>query len=278
MEPAMENLCYNLNLILPVLYSGTMLAYLLLFITNRARFNKTSRTLIVISALVHGIYLILRGIGQNHIPLASQGEALTFFAFATIAVYLYLELRLKNNAMGIFVVVFVFGFQLLATFRYSDFAPMRPILQSGWFAFHTASSVLSFAAFAIAALLSILYLLLFREIRSRKPGFIFHRIPPLEFLDEMAYKSVTLGFLLLTIGIGTGVIWADQAWGKFWSWDPKQVSSLVVWLVYAAYLHARLQRGWAGKRVAIFATLGFCTLIFTFVFVDVLFNTAHRFL
>lgn len=274
----METTCYNLNLALPVLYGGTLIAYFLLFVTNRARFNKTSRTLIVITALIHMTYLVLRGIAQHHIPLASQGEALTFFAFATVAVYLYLELRLKNNAMGVFVVTFVFLIQLLATFRYSPFAPMRPILQSGWFAFHTASSVLSFAAFAIAALLSILYLLLFREIRSRKPGFIFHRMPPLEFLDEMAYKSVTLGFLLLTFGIGTGVLWSDQAWGKFWSWDPKQVSSLVVWLVYAAYLHARLQKGWTGKRVAIFATLGFCTLLFTFVLVDVFFNTAHRFL
>jgi cytochrome c-type biogenesis protein CcsB len=274
----MESICYNLNLALPVLYAGTLFVYLLLFITNRARFNKTSRTFIVVSALVHLIYLVLRGIGQHHIPLASQGDALTFFAFATVAVYLYLELRLKNNAMGIFVVTFVFLFQLFATFRYSPFAPMKPILQSGWFAFHTASAVLSFAAFAIAALLSLLYLLLLREIRSRKPGFIFHRIPPLEFLDEMAYKSVTLGFLLLTFGIGTGVLWADQAWGKFWSWDPKQVSSLVVWLVYAAYLHARLQKGWTGKRVALFAIFGFCTLIFTFVVVDVLFATAHRFL
>ena len=274
----MESICYNLNLALPVLYGGTFCAYLLLFVTNRSRFNKTSRTLIVISAFVHFIYLVLRGIGQNHIPLASQGEALTFFSFATVAVYLYLELRLKNNSMGFFVVIFVFAFQLLATLRYAPFAPMKPILQSGWFAFHTASSVLSFAAFAIAALLSILYLLLFREIRARKPGFIFHRMPPLELLDEMAYKSVTLGFLLLTFGIGTGVLWADQAWGSFWSWDPKQVSSLVIWLVYAAYLHARLQKGWTGKRVAIFATLGFFTLIFTFVFVDILFNTAHRFL
>lgn len=274
----MESLSYNLNLALPVLYGATLVAYLLLFVTNRSRFNKTSRTLIVISASVHLFYLIIRGIGQNHIPLASQAEALSFFSFATVAVYIYLELRLRNNAMGIFVVVFVFLFQLLATLSYTPFSPMRPILQSGWFAFHTASSVLSFAAFAIAALLSILYLLLFREIRARKPGFIFHRIPPLEFLDEMAYRSVTLGFLLLTFGIGTGVLWADQAWGKFWSWDPKQVSSLVVWLVYAAYLHARLQKGWSGKRVAIFATLGFVTLIFTFVFVELLFNTAHRFL
>ncbi len=234
--------------------------------------------LLLFTTASHLTYLVLKMIGENHIPLASQGEALSFFAAALALVYIYLEIRLKSSTIGAFIIIIAWLFQLLSTLRYSGFTQIKPVLQSAWFALHAGSAVLSFAAFAVAALLSLLYLLLFREIRGRKPGYIFQRMPSLEILDDMSYKAVTLGFLLLTIGIGSGAIWADQAWGKFWSWDPKQVSSLVVWLIYAAYLHARLQKGWEGKRVALFAAFGFCSLVFTFVFVDLLFKTAHQFL
>jgi cytochrome c-type biogenesis protein CcsB len=274
----METLCYKLNTVLPILYGLTATAYLLLFTSNGKHLNRTSRILLILTAAVHLAYLIIRGIGEGHIPLSTQNEAISFFALATLLVYVYLEFRLESRVIGVFILIIILGFQLLASLRYSPFAPINPILQSTWFAFHAASTILSFAAFATAALLSILYLILLSEISRHDPGYVFQRIPPLETLDDMAYKSVKLGFVLLTLGIGTGVIWADRAWGSFWSWDPKQVSSLVVWLVYAAYLHARLQQGWQGKRVAIFATLGFASLIFTFIFVDVLFNTVHKFL
>lgn len=274
----MEDICYGLNLAALAFYGLTWVAYAILFVSEGNLFGRISRALIAVSLLIHLVYLSLRASSEGHIPLATRSEAMSFFAFAVAIVYLYLDLRMRTGAMGIFVLAVVVAFQCAASLRYSPFSPIAPVLDSGWFAFHAGSAVLSFAAFTVAALLSVMYLLLVREIDSRRPGYIFRRIPPLEILDEMSYKSVMLGFLLLTLGIGTGAVWADQAWGRFWSWDPKQVSSLVVWLVYAAYLHARLQRGWEGKRVAIFSTLGFATLIFTFVFVDLLFNTIHRFI
>jgi len=274
----MENFAYQLNQALPVLYGITTAAYLVLFMSNGARLASLSRVALLLSIAVHIAFMAVRVAGEHHIPLASQSEALSFFALAVAVVYIYLELRLGTSITGVFVLFVVFVFQLISTSMYGPFTPINPILRSGWFAFHAGSAVLSFSAFAVAALFAAMYLLLVREINARKPGYIFQRIPSLELLDEMSYKSVMLGFLLFTAGIGSGVIWADQAWGKFWSWDPKQVSSLVVWLVYAAYLHARLQRGWEGKRVAVFAAVGFVVLVFTFVFVDLLFNTVHRFI
>ena len=216
-------------------------------------------------------------IGERHIPLANVGEAVTFFALCTALVYAYLEARMRTQTLGIFIIAIVFVFQTVATFRYEPFAPIAENLQSGWFAVHITTSLLAFSAFTISAVSSALYLLLYRELHSARPGFIFQRIPSLETLDLMSRRAVKLGFGLFTFGLLTGMMWARGVWGYFWRWDPKMCTSLSVWLIYGGYLLARTRQSFDGRKVAYVALVGFAMLIFTFVLVDIVFQTRHQF-
>jgi len=273
----LESISYGLSFALPVLYGLTTIAYLVHFIRKRGERSNVALVALVVTLVVHMVAVFVRLVGERHVPLANVGEAVTFFALCTTVVYAYLEIRMRMQTMGIFVLVIVLLFQTVASFRYEPFAPIQDSLKSGWFAFHVTSTIVAFSSFAIATMTSALYLLLYRELHSTRPGFIFQRIPSLETLDVMSRRAVKLGFVLFTLGILTGMMWAKGAWGFFWRWDPKMCTSLTVWLIYAGYLWMRTRKTWNGRRVAYVALFGFAMLIFTFVLVDLIFHTEHRF-
>jgi cytochrome c-type biogenesis protein CcsB len=273
LEPIAKALTFSL----PFLYAATTAAYLAHFVRNRGVRSRAAFATLAVTLTVHLVAVVVRMIGERHVPLANVGEAVTFFALCTALVYAYLEARMRTQTMGIFIIAIVLVFQTVATFRYEPFAPIAENLRSPWFAFHITSTLLAFSGFTIAAVTSALYLLLYRELHSMRPGYIFQRIPSLEMLDVMSRRAVKLGFILFSAGLVTGMMWAKQVWGYFWRWDPKMCTSLTVWLIYAAYLWVRTRPTWSGRRVAYVAILGFAMLIFTFVLVDVVFQTKHRF-
>lgn len=273
----LERLAYGLNVALPVVYGLAAIAYLTNFVRNRQTTSTLAWGALLVCLHVGAATAVVRGVGAGHVPLSSPGESLSFFALCTLAVYSYLEVRTGTQALGIFIVGTAFVFQTAGSLQYESFSPVADVLNSGWFAVHATTAILGFCGCALAGVVSLLYLLLYRELHSRRPGYIFQRIPPLETLDEMAFRGVSLGLLLLTAGIVSGAVWAHQVWGQYWSWDPKQCSALTVWLVYAAYLWARTRSGWSGRRVAYFAMVGLFVLLFTFVVVERIFPTAHRF-
>jgi len=273
----LETAAKMLNTALPVVYAAATLAYLVNFMRNRttrSRLDMATLALALLTSLAQALVLTLL---EGHIPLSSMGESLAFFALCTIAVYAYLEMRTGTQALGIFVIGLAFLFQLAASLQFQMHGEFPDVLRSGWFAIHASTAILSFSGFAIATVMSVLYLLLYRELHRGRPGYIFRRIPSLEALDEMARRGVKIGFVLFTIGMVTGSIWAHQAWDRYWSWDPKQCTSLTVWLVYGIYLFLRARRGWTGRRIAFFAVAGFVLLLFTFVIVEQIFPTAHKF-
>jgi cytochrome c-type biogenesis protein CcsB len=122
-----------------------------------------------------------------------------------------------------------------------------------------------------------MYLLMEKELKHKKMGAIFKRLPSLNVLDDINYRCLTIGFPLLTLGIITGSIWAEYAWGSYWSWDPKEVWSLITWLLYAALLHGRMTVGWRGRKAAILAIVGFCAILFTFLGVNLLLPGLHTY-
>jgi len=265
-----------LNVIVPIAYAAAAVTYLRIFLREHAPFSRAARAGLILVLSLSVALTLVRMIGEKHVPLSNLGEAFSFFAVCTLAVYALLEVQLRTQKLGVFILVVLVIFQTAASLQFEPFAPIAPDLQSGWFAVHATTSILSFSGFSIAAVMSVLYLLLYRELHGGRPGFIFRRIPSLEALDEMAHRAVAIGFVLLTIGIVTGSLWAHGLWGRYWSWDPKECSAFTIWLVYGAYLWARARRRWAGKRVAYFAVVGFALLIFTFV-LDRLIETSHRF-
>ena len=144
-----------------------------------------------------------------------------------------------------------------------------PALRSAWFSFHIGSAVLSYSAFMISACVSLRYLML-----CGKEGADEDR---LSRLDYLSYRMIAFGFLMLTVTILTGAIWAEQAWSAFWTWDPKETWALITWLIYAAYLHLRLQKKWQGKRMALYSLAGIVCVLFTFIGVNVLFTGLHSY-
>ncbi len=214
-------------------------------------------------------------LGYGHIPLSNLYESLIFFAWAVMGVYLFLELKLRKKAIGAFVAPLASLIMAYASFgTNSEIEPLVPALQSNWLTAHVITCFLGYGAFAVAFGLGIIYLL---RPRTVGPDSVWHHLPEKETLDNLMYKIILFGFFWLTVGIITGAVWADQAWGSYWSWDPKETWSLITWFVYAAAIHARITRGWTGKRMAALAVLGFFAVLFTYFGVNFWLSGLHSY-
>ena len=146
--------------------------------------------------------------------------------------------------------------------------PLIPALKSNWLIAHVITCFLGYAGFAIAFAISFMYLFKQRDVEGKSS--LLSYFPKPRVLDELTHQMVMFGFLFLSIGIITGAVWANSAWGSYWSWDPKETWSLITWFIYATLLHARMMRGWYGKRIAYLAIIGFMAVIFTYFGVNYL--------
>jgi cytochrome c-type biogenesis protein CcsB len=221
-------------------------------------------------------------LGYGHAPLSNLYESLVFAAWAIMLVYLILEQRSKLRTLGLFPALFAFLAMAYASFSTSmdsRIQPLVPALKSNWLIAHVITCFVGYAAFAVACGVSVIYLLkgISGERPNPKPQGLLDRFPDLRQLDELNYQMIIFGFLWLSIGIITGAIWANSAWGTYWSWDPKETWSLITWIIYAALLHARTMRGWRGKRVAWLSLVGFGCVLFTYFGVNFLARGLHSY-
>ena len=213
-------------------------------------------------------------------PWSNQFEAMAYVSWAIILGYVLLELRYKIKAIGAFVVGIGFiamGAASLLPYRYQTAEPLVPALNSYWIYIHVSVTLTSYAAFAMAGGLGLMYLVKERAERSGRRSAVLAAFPDLDTIDELGYKAIMVGFPLLAFGIILGAMWANYAWGGYWSWDPKETWSLIVWLIYGAYIHARMNRGWEGRRAAIYAVFGFLMVIFCFWGVNFLLSGLHAY-
>ncbi len=215
------------------------------------------------------------GIGRA--PFSNMYESLVFFSWTMAALYMYVEMKYKEQGFGVFVCPLIFLSIAYASFDPSisaKISPLIPALKSNWLIAHVVTCFLGYAGFALAFGLSLTYF-----IKPKQPGnsVIFSRLPDEEILDELTYQMVVFGFLFLTIGIITGAVWANSAWGKYWSWDPKETWSLITWFVYAIFLHLRMMRGWHGRNLALVSITGFMAVMFTYFGVNFLLSGLHSY-
>ena len=237
------------------------------------RLGKFASGLSWATLLLHTAAILLRWVesyqlGMGHAPLSNMYESLVFFSWCIALFYLLWERKLKSRVLGAFILPFAFLFIAYASLApgvSSKIDPLVPALQSNWLHAHVITCFLSYASFALSCGVSVLYLIKNRkkEKGKKETGWI-SLFPPLESLDALVYKTIAVGFPLLTIGIITGAAWANYAWGSYWSWDPKETWSLITWFVYAIFLHARFAREWRGKRTAVLSVIGFAAVIFTY--------------
>ncbi|MFP3998589.1 MAG: c-type cytochrome biogenesis protein CcsB [Desulfobacterales bacterium] len=208
--------------------------------------------------------------GYGYVPLSNLYESLIFFSLCVAGIFLFMELKYKVGPIGIFASLCAFLATAYASLPSvdSEIQPLIPALQSNWLIAHVITCFIGYAAFAIACGISIMYLM--KSTASSPDTGAASSIPDSETLDDLTHQMVTFGFLFLSIGIITGAVWAEQAWGRYWGWDPKETWSLVTWLIYATLLHARFMRGWKGKKIAVLSCIGFAAVLFTYFGVNLL--------
>jgi cytochrome c-type biogenesis protein CcsB len=211
--------------------------------------------------------LAFRGVKEGRLPLANGYEMVSCTVWGIGIVYAVLEFRQKQRQLGAFVLPIMVVLSMLAWhWRRGIEVNLLPALQNPfWLYTHVTTAILAYGGFGVAFALGLGYLLVSRQGPKAQQGFLASRLPSLEWMDAHMYKIIAFAFIFQTLVIVTGAIWAESAWGKNWSWDPKEVWSLITWLVYAVYLHGRLARGWRGVRAAWVNVIGFAVVLFTFV-------------
>lgn len=210
-------------------------------------------------------------LGIGHAPLSNLYESMIFFSWTIVVLYLVIESRYKNRTIGAFATPLAFLSMAYASLspNISDrIQPLIPALKSNWLIAHVITCFLGYAAFAIAFGISLMYLI--KQTDTAGNSSLMALFPGSGLLDELTHQMIMFGFLFLSIGIVTGAVWANSAWGRYWGWDPKETWSLITWFIYATLLHARLMRGWQGNRIAFLSILGFIAVIFTYFGVNLL--------
>ncbi len=255
------------------------------------------RLLIALANLLLTAQLVLRWWQSGHFPVSNLYESLCFLAWACTLTQLLVERAWSSPLVAAAATPMGLGCLAFASFALPDHlqqaAPLVPALRSSWLVMHVSVIMVSYAALLVGSLLSLVVLFIDRdqalELRSSSSGaggfrkaslaslsddqglqFRSIQLTRAEQLDSLSYRTITVGFLLLTVGIISGAVWANEAWGSWWSWDPKETWALICWLVYAAYLHTRLSRGWQGRRPALVAVGGLFVIVVCYIGVNLL--------
>jgi cytochrome c-type biogenesis protein CcsB len=232
----------------------------------------------------HILGVVSRGLAVHRVPWGDMYEFVTTVTCVAVIFFFVIMLRYRAYRLGLFVlgpVVILLG--LAETVIYTPPGALPPALQSYWLAIHVTSITLATGAYVVAALLAIVYLLAERHGRRAAAGLptrgdaIFRILPVPKVIDQLAYRTVVFGFPLWTFGIIAGAIWADEAWGRYWGWDPTETWAFITWVVYAGYLHARATAGWRGRKSAYIQLIGFGCLLFNTIVVSILIKGLHSY-
>ena len=219
---------------------------------------------------LHTVYFVARGVKAGRVPLANQFEFAMAFSWAVALLLIVFRARLNAEWLSAAAMPVTFLILSYAALQPREITELMPALKSTWFVFHIGSAMFSYSAFALAGCAGLRYLLLSRKGREADEL-------KLRQMDYLAYRLVALGFLLLTVTILTGAIWAEQAWAAFWTWDPKEVWALITWIIYAVYLHLRLRKKGGGKAMAWFVVIAVPVVLFTFAGVNTLMPGLHSY-
>ena len=245
---------------------------------------RTAIALTFLGAATHLSGVIIRAIAVHRVPWGDMYEFVITLTCVAVLFFIAVMLRYRAWHLGLFVTGAVMvALGLAQTIIYTPAGPLVPALKSYWLAIHVAAMTLSTGIFFVAAVLGVIYLFAERHERQVAAGRqsadhgIFRRLPGSEALDRLTYRTVVFGFPIWTFGIICGAIWADQAWGRYWGWDPVETWAFITWVVYACFLHARATAGWRGKRAAYIQILGFCCLLFNVLVVQTSVTGLHSY-
>ena len=267
----LENTLFTITMLL---YFASMILYFAFIAVKKDSLSKVAFLLQLAGFMLHTAALICRGIGAGRLPLTNQYEFATSFAWGLCLVSIIFVVRFRFPVLGAFAAPVIFLIIGYAAMQSKEVRELMSALRSNWLGFHVSTAIIAYGSFGVSFVLSVIFLL---RDKMNAQGFLAQHIPDREKLDLISYRSVSLGLLFLTFTIVTGAIWAERAWGSYWSWDPKETWSLVTWIVYATYLHLRIRRGWQGRSAAIFAAVGFVCVLFTYIGVNTFLPGIHSY-
>jgi ABC-type transport system involved in cytochrome c biogenesis permease subunit len=274
-----------MNIVLLVLYCAALIAYVWHFATRNAGAGRTASTILVFAALAHTFVIGMLTVEYGHVPVVGATSAISTFVWLLALAYLYIEITTDERAMGVFILPLLVLLDAMTAFQ-----PMieerAAVLRGPLFGIHVSTLLFAYATFAIASVIGITYVLLFKEIKAKHLGFFYARLPSLQILDRMNQMAIVIGWIFLTIGIVAGVVWAADARAyapvdprvqAMSLQDPKIFVALVCWAVYSFELFAARRIGWGGRRTAYLSAVGFAIVLLNFVPISYFLTRSHNF-
>ena len=274
-----------MNILPLVLYAAAFVAYAWHFAQRNPVVGRSATTLLVAAALSHTFVIGMQTMEVGHVPVQGKTSAISTFVWLLALSYLYIEMTTEERAMGVFIQPLLVALQAIPAFR-PGIEDRAAVLQGPLFGVHVSSLLFAYASFALACVIGITYVLLFKEIKAKHLGFFYARLPSLQMLDRMNQRAIVIGWIFLTIGMIVGAIWAAQARGyaagdprvqAMSLQDPKIFVALLCWIVYSFELFAARRIGWGGRRAAYLSAIGFVIVLFNFVPISYFFSKSHNF-
>jgi len=265
------------SVITTLLYAVGTVGYLIYVIRTEKAIHRIAYGFLLAGFLSHTLELAMLVSQIRQMPVTTLPQTFSLFAWAIVGSYLAFQLKFNIRILGTFVSPLAVVFMLLSSAIPGRVIPNSKLFKSFWLTLHVATMFIGMAIFALAFCAGIMYLLQERQIKSKSFGLLYRRLPSLEVLDSLNYVCLTIGFPLITIGLISGFVYAGAVWQSFWHWDPKEILSVVTWLIYAVLLHERLAVGWRGRRAAIMAIVGFSAILITFVGTSIILKVHHSF-
>jgi len=266
-----------MNIVPLVIYACAFVGYSLHFARRTAISARLATTMLAAATLAHTFIIGMRTMEVGQVPVFDATSAISMFVWLLAVAYLYTEVTTDERAMGVFILPLILALQAIPAFR-TDAVPHPAVLRGPLFGIHVSSLLFAYASFALACVIGITYVLLFKEIKTKHLGVFYARLPSLQVLDQMNQRAIVVGWVFLTIGLIAGVVFAVEANvpAMLSLDDPKILVALICWLVYSFELFAARRIGWAGRRAAYLSALGFAIVLLNFVPISYL-TSSHKF-
>jgi ABC-type transport system involved in cytochrome c biogenesis permease subunit len=271
-----------MNAIPLALYFAALVAYMVHFARRQPNAGRAATTLLVAGVLAHTFVVGMQTMEGGHVPVTNPSSAISTFVLLLALAYLFTEMTTEERAMGAFILPMIVALQVLPAVH--PLPEMRAdVLQGPLFGIHVSSLLFAYASFALACVIGITYVLLFKEIKAKHLGFFYARLPSLQVLDTMNQRAIVVGWVCLTIGLAVGAVWADQAprydprVQAMSFTDPKIFVAVICWAVYSFELFAARRIGWGGRRAAYLSAIGFVIVLLNFLPISYFLTKSHSF-
>ncbi|MBI2088998.1 MAG: cytochrome c biogenesis protein CcsA [Deltaproteobacteria bacterium] len=258
-----------------VVYLLATASFILYLVLSKELFARLSPIVLLAGFFVHSSALGIHFFQAGYPAVTQFREALSFYSWLMVGIYLVVQIKYRLNVLGCFIAPLAFLMSLAAFAFGTGSEEIPPALKTYWLPLHVTLAFLGNAVFALAFGVSLMYLLQEYQLKSKRVPRLYERFPSLETLDRLNYLFLVWGFPLMTLGIVTGSMWAGIHWGKYWSWDPRQISSAITWLLYGTLLQGRIAAGWRGKKAALLTIIGFAVVLGYFLSAGSLFPSRH---